>query len=236
MPRMEQHRGEIGGALLVSAVACWIAAVPVASATGSSWTSPATLSLVVGGLLCLVLALWALGFWGFTVRLATAVTKRRKVASATEETGAVLADASVEAIRKQGRVRPMLAEENELPLGELPDGIYGFTVPWAIEPLRTHRSNYDHLPLSSEGGGTAVAELHKHAGGGIALVGYLTADEVVALRNPYRNTRLDVVLRLEPDTTRMAVSIPLGLITSARNRHLGSSYVLDLGLKPAGQQ
>ena len=72
----------------------------------------------------------------------------------------------VEAIRKQGGVRPMLTEENELPLGELPDGIYGFTVPWAIEPYRTTRSSYDHLTLSSEGGGTAVVELHKQPRGG----------------------------------------------------------------------
>ena len=236
MPRMEQHRGEIGGAWLVSAVACWIAAVPVATAAGSSWTSPATLGLLAGGLLCLGVALWAFGFWGFIVHLVTAVTKRRDVASATEDAGVVLADASVEAIRKQGGVRPMLTEENELPLGELPAGIYGFTVPWAIEPYRTTRSSYDHLTVSSKGGGTAVVELHKQAGGGIALVGYLTANELVALRNPSRHTRLNVVLRLEPDTTRTAVSIPLGLITSARDRHLDSSYILDLGLKPVGQR
>ena len=103
---MEQHRGEIGGALLVSAVACWIAAVPVATATGSSWTSPATLALLAGGLLCLVVALWAFGFWGFTIRLVTAVMKRREAASATEETGVVLADASGGGHPKAGRCAP----------------------------------------------------------------------------------------------------------------------------------
>ena len=47
----------------MSAVACWIAAVPVATARGSSWASASAIGLLVGGVLCLVLALWAFGFW-----------------------------------------------------------------------------------------------------------------------------------------------------------------------------
>jgi hypothetical protein len=131
----------------------------------------------------------------------------------------------------------MLGEENELPLSQLPDGIYGFATPWSIEPRlrRTDGSYYDDLTLSSNAGGTVVAELHKRADGELALVGYMTPDELVALRNPARRERLDVVLRLTPDATRTAVSVPLGLLANVRDRHLADSYVLDLGLKPWAQ-
>jgi hypothetical protein len=228
---VERHRGDVGGALLVSAVACWIAAVPVATAPGSSWTSSTSIGLLAGGLLCAVAALWAFGFWAYVVGVLSAATKRGTAASASVETSVVLADRSLQTIRNQAGVRPMLSEENDLPLGELPAGIYGFAVPWAVGP----GFSPEHQTLSSTGGGTAAAELHKRADGALALAGYLTADEVVALRNPSRQTRLDVVLRLEPDPTRMAVSIPLGLVAGARDRQVEHSYVLDLRLKPVAQ-
>lgn len=229
---MESHRGEIGGVLLGSAVACLIAAVPVATAKGSSWTNSAVVGLLAGGLLCLVAALWLFGVWKSIIVSITA--KRRRADLTQAHTGLILADASRDALRDRSGVRPMLGEEDELPLSELPDGIYGFATPWSIEPWLSGASGayYCDLTLSADAGGTAAAELHKRADGELALVGYMTPDELVALRNPSRQERLDVVLRLAPDATRTAVSIPLGLLASARDRHPGGSYVLDLGLRP----
>ena len=49
--------------MLASTFLCWVSAVPVAIAKGSSWTNPYAIGLLVLGLLCLVGALWAFGAW-----------------------------------------------------------------------------------------------------------------------------------------------------------------------------
>lgn len=182
----------------------------------------------------MVAALWAFGVWESIVVRVSTIAKRRRTNVAPAHTGAVLADASLDTLREQSRVRAMLSEEDDLPLSELPDGIYGFATPWSLEPpVNLAADTYDRdIRLSTDTGGTAVAELHKRADGELALVGYMTSDELVALRNPSRHERLHVVLRLAPDATRTAVSIPLGLLASARDRHVGGFYVLDVGLKP----
>jgi len=167
-------------------------------------------------------------------RLRTRPDNRGNLSPGTHQ-GVVLADASLETLRERSGLRPMLREENDLPLGELPNGIYGFTTAWSIEPYASgdaSRSDYDAVPLATETGGTAVVELHKRSDGQTALVGYVTPDELVALRNPSRRSRLDVVLRLAPDGSRTAVSIPLALLGRARNRQIEGAYVLDLGAVP----
>lgn len=61
MPSVHRHRGDIGGAMLVSMVACWIGAITVAAVKGATW---AIISLAVGGAVCLAVALWAFQGWG----------------------------------------------------------------------------------------------------------------------------------------------------------------------------
>jgi hypothetical protein len=57
---MRKHRGDIGGALLVSAVACVIAAIPLAASHDPTW---AWIALAAVGATCLGLALTAFEGW-----------------------------------------------------------------------------------------------------------------------------------------------------------------------------
>ena len=87
-------------------------------------------------------------------------------------------DGKRENMRRAHRVTPVAGLEVGAPVARLPPGVYGFTVPWAIDDLRA--TGEWGLGLDSSPGGTAQLEVHKLTDGAITLVVY--ASEEIAFR------------------------------------------------------
>jgi hypothetical protein len=131
-------------------------------------------------------------------------------------------------------VRRLHAEEEGLPLSELPFGVFGFTVPWVLEvsPARPV-VRADEMTLHPSPGGTGVLEVHRLENGTAAAVGFVSPDEAVKLGNPSRTDPIDLTIYLTPSQMKpIPVAIPTEQLIVTRHRSVGYTYVLDARIGP----
>jgi hypothetical protein len=139
----------------------------------------------------------------------------------------IVAD-DIAAVRNLSGLRSLRPEENELPLSELPGGVYGFTIPWGVERIVEAISRDGDLDLRESARGTIVAEIHKRPSASLAIAGYISDREQILIREDATREPVRVVLYLEDQSARRAISIPTRIIQFVREREIDGSAVLDL--------
>ena len=139
---------------------------------------------------------------------------------------------SQESLRGITGVRELQPLENDLDIKRLPNGVYGFTVPWIINTNSTGvvgGTGFDRISLQKSGGGTAVMEIHKAEAGDIYVVGYVSESDLMRLIDPSRRTELEVMLFFEAFREfARPVAIPASRIQRSTNRSVEGRYVNDL--------
>jgi len=90
----------------------------------------------------------------------------------------------LEIIRKKNEVRELRPLEVGKELQNLPNGIFGFTVPWGLEEI-------NGISLSQKMGGTAKAEVHKTVAGEIKIIGYVNESTLIRLEDPSRTIPIE---------------------------------------------
>lgn len=146
---------------------------------------------------------------------------------------------NIEAIRFANRVRPLRPLEEGLALRKLPNGVFGFTTPWAP---RCYSGNIsvEHVTLHAEKGGTFRLEIHKSSAGGAFIVGFVSQSGQHILDDPSQVQAFDVQIFCDPyEEFVYPAAIPLKRIESCDNRTVGlfkksPGELLDLKIKPIG--
>lgn len=131
---------------------------------------------------------------------------------------------SRQALRSERNVRRLRDLENDLRLEQLPEGVYGFVVPWSIAP--------DMNPsVSQNAGGTAVVELHKLTGGEVHVLGFVSQKD--ALKIETGAGAESVLLFPKPwEEAGVLASVAASRIGSANNRSFRDSDLIDIRLLP----
>ena len=130
---------------------------------------------------------------------------------------------ALQSLRKKNNVRPLHDLENGLDLSKLPNGIFGFYIPWAD-------FNSD-ITLDQHSGGTAVVEFHKLLNGQLVIVGFVSQENILRLQA----TTTNVSIKFFPEPWEEAhtiIAIPVDRVLSKDDRTFQSGYVLDLMVAP----
>lgn len=139
---------------------------------------------------------------------------------------------SLEELRKKNGVRELRPLENDLNLSRLPNGIYGFTVPWIINTDSTGvvgGTGLSRISLHRTGGGTAVMEMHKSEQGQVYIIGFVTQDQLIRMQDPSRRASLGITLFFHPyQNFDELVAVPYERIISSDNRSVEGYYVNDI--------
>jgi len=123
-------------------------------------------------------------------------------------------------------VRSLRKLESDLELSRLPEGVYGFTVPWQVGP------DANHLGLQQSPHGTVVAEIHKSTNGESYVVGYISESDLVRLQDPSRRTATEITMFFSPYREfSLPVAIPFSRIEKSNHRSIGNQYVNDLSIQ-----
>jgi hypothetical protein len=125
-------------------------------------------------------------------------------------------------LRERHKVRPLNEREGDRQLSELPNGIFGFGVPW-IEPSSDPK-------LGRNPSGTAVLEVHKLPNGSVMLVGFISDEDAAKVRD----TEGPAEVHLFPAASEEAVTlvgIPAHRIVEYEHK---SSFRNAIYLKLAG--
>jgi hypothetical protein len=135
-------------------------------------------------------------------------------------------------LRARNGVRELLPLENSRTLARLPNGVYGFEVPWMItsDPSNVGGgTGLDKITLERTGGGTAVMEVHKSIHGEVYIVGFVSQERLVRMQDPSRTNGEEVPLFFAPYLEfNELVAVPVGRIMSSDNRTVEGIYVNDI--------
>jgi len=138
---------------------------------------------------------------------------------------------SVEALRRATGVRALRPLENDLRLSRLPDGVFGYTVPWMINTDPSGvvgGTGVDKISLEQRSLGTLVMEIQKLKSDLAYEVGCVSDSDVTRLQDPSRQTDLQITLFFKPyhEFTHV-VAIPLSRVQKSDNREVEDEYVDD---------
>jgi len=141
-------------------------------------------------------------------------------------TNALSADAARkrDEIRLRHSVRKLRELEHGLPIGEVPNGVYGFAFPNEVEFLLRERDDgnaswmqYKHAALAPNQEYSSRIEIHKLQDGTLSVVGFLSEADLQLLESPNADGR--VILYQKPwEEARAVASVPLARIRTMRNR------------------
>jgi len=139
---------------------------------------------------------------------------------------------SVEQLRAKNGVRELLPLENGIGLTRLPNGVYGFTVPWIINSDPSGvvgGTGSDRISLDRTSGGTGVMEVQKSGQGEVYIVGYVSQERLVRMQDPSNTKDESVPLFFAPyNEFKEPVAVPLRRVVSSNNRTVESIYVNDI--------
>jgi hypothetical protein len=136
---------------------------------------------------------------------------------------ALITAESIDELRQKNGVRQLLPLENDLRLSRLPNGVYGYTVPWQIEQLKSDDK------VSRECGGTSVVEVHKSVEGHIFLLGFVSQTDLIALQDPSRKTQTDIIVFFSKYSEfDKLVAIPVERIVFLDHRDIESIHVCEV--------
>ncbi len=131
-------------------------------------------------------------------------------ATAAYRIDVIAGERTTDIIRQAYRLRAISSNEEEKVVQDLPNGIYGFTVPWIIGRMDLNTDNWSSTP-----GGAVTQEVHKRPSGIFAVVGFLSAEHAAILAKPDRDQPVDVQLYPNPQQNADNVaSIPVPRIES----------------------
>src|SRR5438094_1085393 len=147
-------------------------------------------------------------------------------AQVTPRSAKIINAESLIAMRTVTGVRSLRKLESDLELSRLPEGVYGFTVPWQVGP------DANHLGLQQSPHGTVVAEIHKSTNGESYVVGYISESDLVRLQDPSRRTATEITMFFSPYREfSLPVAIPFSRIEKSNHRSIGNQYVNDLSIQ-----
>ncbi len=126
-------------------------------------------------------------------------------------------------LRKERSLRNLLDTEDDRPVSQLPNGIYGFVTPWS-DP-------HGDPSLSVRPGGTVTLEVHKLAGGEVHIVGYVNKEAAQQVASDASSGVIELYTRAWEEAP-ILVSLPVPRIASVQNRRFRNDYVLDIRLLP----
>jgi hypothetical protein len=119
---------------------------------------------------------------------------------------------SLEDLRNYNGVHEIHWLDEDRDLNQLPDGIYGYTVPWMLNSDPSNvvgGTGINKISLIREPGGTRVMEVHRTAKGQIYVVGYMSDAEIGRLNSAVPGSAFSTMLFMSPlhDFTRL-VGVP----------------------------
>jgi|GEM_PF-4542074 len=142
---------------------------------------------------------------------------------------------SVEELRVIHNVRELDDLDNHQSIFKLPNGVYGYTVPWIINTDSTGvvgGTGVHRISLNAESKGTPVLEVHKISDDEIRIVGYVSENDYQRLIDLNR-PQMEIYFLCKPfrEYTRV-ISVPMSLLAHSYSRSLkNEGYVLDLTIK-----
>lgn len=120
-------------------------------------------------------------------------------------------------IREATGVRELRPREEDLGIVRLPNGVFGFTVPWMFNTDPSGvvgGTGLDRISLHKAAGGTAVMEVHKSSSGENFVLVYVSEETLIRLQDQSRTVALDATLFFAPyEGNSHPVAIPTGRIT-----------------------
>lgn len=134
----------------------------------------------------------------------------------------IISAKTIEELRNINGVSELEPLEVGVLLTELPNGIYGFEVPWMINsnPVGVvGGTGVEKINLSRTRGGTSEMEVHKSSDGTIYIVGYLPSSVMIQVQKQTRKDPIPIILFLGPATDRVPIAIPMQRIINSKNRH-----------------
>ncbi len=144
----------------------------------------------------------------------------------------ILTAETLERLRERTGVHPMSARDNDRHLSRLPNGVFGYAVPWIINSDSTGvvgGTGVERLSLGDKPGGTLVMEVHKAASGVIYIVGYTDRRHATLLEQPQGAMKLEIELFFSPyEEFDAPVAIPVERIMLSQNRSVDRAYVNDM--------
>lgn len=151
----------------------------------------------------------------------------------------VISADTLEELRTQTGVLELYVLQDDLPLSNLPDGVYGFAPPWTINSDSTGAvggTDFDRLTLGRTSVGTAVMEIHKATSGSVYVIGYVAMNSLVLLQNPTRSDPIDVILSFQAYQDWVPIGVPATKILHSNNRSITSDdgrsfYVNDMRIR-----
>jgi hypothetical protein len=133
----------------------------------------------------------------------------------------------IKGIRSTHGVRPLMPMENGLKIQHLPNGVYGYHVPWALDDLPNSL-----LGLQRGKGGTYVAEIHKSGSGGLFIMGFVDQGSLIRLQNPNRTEPVHTHVFFEPyEGYVYPVSIPVDKILESDHRTVEEKFMCDMRIE-----
>lgn len=139
---------------------------------------------------------------------------------------------TVERLRELTGVHPLGERDSGRPLSRLPNGVYGYTVPWMINTDGSGvvgGTGVEKITLHPGSGGTGVMEIHKAGSGGIYVVGYTDQPRIAQMVAPGDATKVEIELFFAPfEEFDTPLAIPVERIMSSTNRSVSHEYVNDM--------
>lgn len=133
----------------------------------------------------------------------------------------------LEIIRQKNEVRELRPLESGKELHKLPNGVFGFTVPWLID-----ENSSSSLTLNQKTGGTVQAEVHKTVTGEIKIIGYVNQSTIIRIEDPSRiyPIETEVFVRSYAEFSH-PIAISTKNIIQCNNRSIEDAYLWDMTIR-----
>jgi len=138
---------------------------------------------------------------------------------------------SIEMLRQNNGVRPLIREENQLTLWELPDGVFGYIEAFKLNlsggrwvdtsDIERNFALNKYLQLCQNPVFNRYAEIHKSKNGNISLICFVTEEDRILLQNPSRFELVELTVSLTKTQKRnRVIAIPRERLEYWRERSL----------------
>lgn len=150
----------------------------------------------------------------------------------------VLTSQTVFGLREMTGVEKLDTFDNRKTLATLPDGVFGFTIPWAIREayLLDKVAMVERMTLITDPLGTSAMEVHRAADGRVYIAGYAQAEAVAQLVDETHEAGLALRLYFGQvyHEYEVPVAIPVGRIAVFSDGYQESNYhrYADLTVMP----
>jgi len=133
--------------------------------------------------------------------------------SAPSPTSTFIIANSLTELRNRTAVREMELIEQGLNIKSLPNGVYGYTVPWAIQG-NIAEEKINLIELDRNAGGTAVLEIHKTPSSNVYIIGYISDEHLKMLQSDNSSKRILVFMQPYKQYSQL-IAIPVNMIDQA---------------------